>query len=104
MGNCASVQDRTEKERSDEIDRMIEEDSRRFRKECKILLLGQFLLLPLISLSNELALTFALGILSPRIPTALMKNAIFIIIRIWRIWQIHDRQTDENHPPKRVYS
>ena len=40
MGNCASVQDRTEKARSDEIDRQIEEDSRKFRKECKILLLG----------------------------------------------------------------
>ena len=41
MGACASVQDCAEKERSDEIDRMIEEDSRKFRKECKILLLGE---------------------------------------------------------------
>ena len=40
MGACASVQDRSAKERSDLIDRQIEEDSRRFRKECKILLLG----------------------------------------------------------------
>lgn len=40
MGACASVQDRTALERSAEIDRQIEEDSRRFRKECKILLLG----------------------------------------------------------------
>lgn len=40
MGNCTSVQDRESKERSDAIDRTIEEDSRRFRKECKILLLG----------------------------------------------------------------
>lgn len=45
MGACASVQDRTALERSAEIDRQIEEDSRRFRKECKILLLGAFLLL-----------------------------------------------------------
>lgn len=41
MGACASVQDRTAVERSAEIDRQIEEDSRRFRKECKILLLGE---------------------------------------------------------------
>lgn len=45
MGACASVQDRTALERSAEIDRQIEEDSRRFRKECKILLLGAFFLL-----------------------------------------------------------
>ena len=41
MGACASVQDCAEKERSDEIDRMMGEDSRKFRKECKILLLGE---------------------------------------------------------------
>nr|AAD45319.1 heterotrimeric G protein alpha subunit [Suillus bovinus] len=40
MGNCVSAQDREEKARSDAIDRQIEEDSRKFRKECKILLLG----------------------------------------------------------------
>ena len=41
MGNCASAQqDKEEKEHSDEIDRQIEEDSKKFRKECKILLLG----------------------------------------------------------------
>jgi guanine nucleotide-binding protein subunit alpha len=40
MGNCVSVQDRVERARSDAIDKQIEEDSRKFRKECKILLLG----------------------------------------------------------------
>ncbi|KAG1734502.1 heterotrimeric G protein alpha subunit [Suillus lakei] len=40
MGNCVSAQDKEEKARSDAIDRQIEEDSRKFRKECKILLLG----------------------------------------------------------------
>jgi guanine nucleotide-binding protein subunit alpha len=40
MGNCISAQDRAEKARSDAIDRQLEEDSRRLRKECKILLLG----------------------------------------------------------------
>ncbi|TDL15921.1 G-protein alpha subunit [Rickenella mellea] len=39
MGACASV-DRVEKKRSDEIDRILEEDSKKYRKECKILLLG----------------------------------------------------------------
>jgi guanine nucleotide-binding protein G(i) subunit alpha len=40
MGNCGSAPDQAEKEVSDEIDRQIEEDSKKFRKECKILLLG----------------------------------------------------------------
>ncbi|KAG9308579.1 heterotrimeric G protein alpha subunit [Chiua virens] len=40
MGNCISSQDRVEKARSDAIDRQLEEDSRKLRKECKILLLG----------------------------------------------------------------
>ena len=41
MGNCSSAQqDKEEKDHSDEIDRQIEEDSKKFRKECKILLLG----------------------------------------------------------------
>ncbi|KAH0828873.1 guanine nucleotide binding protein, alpha subunit [Lanmaoa asiatica] len=40
MGNCISAQDRAEKARSDAIDRQLEEDSRKLRKECKILLLG----------------------------------------------------------------
>ena len=41
MGACTSVQDRTEKGGSDETDRTIKRDSRNFRKECKILLLGE---------------------------------------------------------------
>ncbi|KAH7920557.1 guanine nucleotide binding protein, alpha subunit [Leucogyrophana mollusca] len=40
MGNCVSNPDRAGKQRSDEIDRQIDEDSKKFRKECKILLLG----------------------------------------------------------------
>ncbi|KAJ7741980.1 heterotrimeric G-protein alpha subunit, GPA3-like protein [Mycena maculata] len=40
MGNCGSQPDRAEKERSDAIDRQLEEDSKKFKKECKILLLG----------------------------------------------------------------
>ena len=42
MGNCVSNQDREAQQRSQEIDRQIEEDSRKFKKECKILLLGEY--------------------------------------------------------------
>ena len=44
MGSCTSVPDKAAQERSAEIDRQIEEDSRKFRKECKILLLGKYLI------------------------------------------------------------
>ena len=43
MGACQSMQDGEEEEkrkRSRAIDAKLEEDSRRLRKECKILLLG----------------------------------------------------------------
>lgn len=43
MGNCCSKQDDGEKEaaqRSAQIDRQIEQDSKKLKKECKILLLG----------------------------------------------------------------
>lgn len=41
-----SVEEKADKERSVAIDKQIEEDSRRFRKECKILLLGPSVLPP----------------------------------------------------------
>jgi guanine nucleotide-binding protein G(i) subunit alpha len=41
MGNCVSdPQEREGKARSDAIDRELDEDSKKFKKECKILLLG----------------------------------------------------------------
>ena len=40
MGNCVSAEDRKAQLRSQEIDKQIEEDSRRLKKECKVLLLG----------------------------------------------------------------
>ncbi|KAK7053560.1 heterotrimeric G-protein alpha subunit [Favolaschia claudopus] len=40
MGQPASKEARSEKARSDAIDRQITEDSKRYKKECKILLLG----------------------------------------------------------------
>jgi guanine nucleotide-binding protein subunit alpha len=43
MGNCVSDgQDKAGKARSDAIDKQLEEESKRFKKECKILLLGAF--------------------------------------------------------------
>ena len=44
MGACQSMQDSEEEEkrkRSRAIDARLEEDSRRLRRECKILLLGE---------------------------------------------------------------
>ncbi|KIM55445.1 hypothetical protein SCLCIDRAFT_1221134 [Scleroderma citrinum Foug A] len=41
MGNCvSSAQERADKARSDAIDRELDEESKRLKKECKILLLG----------------------------------------------------------------
>ncbi|KAG9310542.1 G-protein alpha subunit-domain-containing protein [Chiua virens] len=61
MGNCISSQDRAQKERSDAIDRQLEGDSRRLRKECKILLLGQSPCQHLVPLSSCADLTLVLG-------------------------------------------
>jgi len=40
MGNSASQTGRKEKARSDGIDEQIEEDNKKYKRECKILLLG----------------------------------------------------------------
>ncbi|KAG6876547.1 hypothetical protein C0992_012470 [Termitomyces sp. T32_za158] len=40
MGGCLSTPDRTGKDRSAAIDKLLEEDNKKFKKECKILLLG----------------------------------------------------------------
>jgi hypothetical protein len=40
MGNCISGPERIEKARSDAIDKELKEASEKFKKECKILLLG----------------------------------------------------------------
>ena len=46
MGACgskeASTEDSEQKKRSQAIDKKLEEDSRRLRRECKILLLGMW--------------------------------------------------------------
>ena len=40
MGLCLSAEEKEQKEISQTIDRGLEEDNRRLKKECKILLLG----------------------------------------------------------------
>ncbi|CAO3685828.1 unnamed protein product [Umbelopsis ramanniana] len=40
MGLCLSANEKEDRQRSNNIDRKIEEDSRRMKRECKILLLG----------------------------------------------------------------
>ena len=58
MGACQSSQDNEEEEkkkRSRMIDAKLEEDSRRLRKECKILLLGERHVVPI----SKLGLIFA---------------------------------------------
>jgi hypothetical protein len=42
MGNCMSNGDREGKQVSDQIDRQLEEDHKKFKRECKILLLGDY--------------------------------------------------------------
>lgn len=40
MGVCLSREERELRERSAAIDRLLDDDNKKFRKECKILLLG----------------------------------------------------------------
>lgn len=40
MGICMSAESRVERQKSNQIDRVLEEDSKKLRRECKILLLG----------------------------------------------------------------
>lgn len=68
MGNCISAQDRAEKAISDAIDRQLEEDSKRLRKECKILLLGAF----------SLARTLGASLPPPPFPLP-ASNSVFIL-------------------------
>lgn len=43
MGLCLSSEERAERARSQRIDRMIEDDHRKLKRECKLLLLGKIL-------------------------------------------------------------
>jgi hypothetical protein len=55
MGNCMSSgggDDEGQKKKSQAIDRGLEEDSKKLRRECKILLLGTFALKPILPRSS----------------------------------------------------
>lgn len=83
MGGCVSSEsnaDLEQKKRSQMIDRKLEEDSRRLRRECKILLLGRSFGLAMWPVDTNLLFS----------PTS----------RFRRKWKIDHRQTNENHSPK----
>ncbi|KAF8267928.1 G-protein alpha subunit [Lactarius quietus] len=55
MGNCASnTREAEEKAQSDRIDRQLEEDAKKYKRECKILLLGAYPLPPSLSSTPSL--------------------------------------------------
>ena len=79
MGACQSMQNGDEEEkrkRSRAIDAKLEEDSRRLRKECKILLLGS---------------------LGPSLPD---NGSAYIYTRFRRKRKIYDSKADEDHSPE----
>jgi guanine nucleotide-binding protein G(i) subunit alpha len=41
MGVCLSTDEKQDRDRSQQIDRQLEEDNKRLKRECKILLLGK---------------------------------------------------------------
>src|SRR5436190_10439141 len=90
MGVCFSSDsgvDLDQKKRSQMIDKGLEEDSKRLRKECKILLLGP---------SCPSSETNRLKDDNERVLT----NAY----RLWRERKVDDRETDEDHPPEWILS
>jgi hypothetical protein len=82
MGACISVESAEEaeqKKKSRAIDQALEEDARRLRRECKILLLGKYIVAIIAS------------------------NHQLIVARFWRKRQIYHRKTDENHPSEWIH-
>ena len=86
MGNCMSSnsEEIEQKKRSQMIDRRLEEDSRRLRRECKILLLGRFRRL-LIHGNYR------------------CRSDLLIFYRLWGERQVDNCQADENHTSKRLH-
>lgn len=81
MGACMSsnTEEVEKKKRSQVIDKKLEEDSRRIRRECKILLLGRWCI-------GHLGAGNWMKLIIPR--------------RLRREWKIDDCQTDEDHTPE----
>ena len=90
MGACMSTnsEEDEQRKRSQMIDRRLDEDNRRLRRECKILLLGM-----IGSAPTGHDLSFILDVLW-----------CLTVSRLWREWKVNDCETDENHPPERLYS
>src|SRR5437764_9934195 len=85
MGACMSTANAEETERrkiSQMIDRRLEEDSRRYRRECKILLLGRC--------RNNV------GAGEPA-------DWFVVKTRLGREWQVDNREANENHTSKWIY-
>lgn len=96
MGSCVSTEatgDAESKRRSQAIDRKLEEDSRRLRRECKILLLGWLQ-------SAHPAIQESMGFQGQLSLTVIS----CFDRRFWRERQVDHRQANENHPPKWLHS
>jgi hypothetical protein len=52
MGNRVSQPEKKAKERSDAIDKQIEDDSQKFKRECKVLVLGRLTWFQLLMLDH----------------------------------------------------
>ena len=79
MGACVSsnAEETEQKKRSQMIDRALEEDSKKLRRECKILLLGRYVYSGL-----EWRLTYQ---------------------RVRREWEVNDCQADEDYTSERLH-
>lgn len=73
-----------QKKKSQAIDKILEEDSKRLRKECKILLLGRLVPRP----ARAASLKTAMAYIDPRFR---------------RKWQVDNCQADEDNPPPGVF-
>lgn len=82
----SNTEEADQKKKSQAIDKVIEEDSKRLRKECKILLLG------------ELSCARARRIFGE----STNGGADALTCRVWRERQVHHCQTNENHTPQRL--
>lgn len=78
MGCGASKGDDAGKARNDEIENRLKRDKMAQRNEIKMLLLGT------------------------NLHAYLEQRNILIICRRWRIWKVHNSETDEAHPRRRL--
>jgi hypothetical protein len=86
MGACGSKEaaneDLEQKKRSQAIDKKLEEDSRRLRRECKILLLGMG--------TSAMGMKYGAANMCP--------------YRLWRERKVDNRQTNEDHPSEWLHA